>query len=218
MKPCIPLTANLFPVRQDSKRKMSQYKSPKSGLRLPTIVLFLAIFCFSCQKEIQFEKVDELQNSTPIELVNPGFEQWLYGWQIATDYRGRFGFTIESLAERTGQFHLNFYVTQPSHYPTAFQETPWDGKFYQTVTKLEDGRYTFRAYADAVGHGMYLWASSGGREFKTPIKSSNVELNSLDFEVKGGEAKVGFICIGAGGDQPLAPYFHADDCELRKYE
>jgi hypothetical protein len=61
---------------------------------------------------------------------------------------------------------------------------------------------------------MYLWADGGAGEQNVLIKSNVSELNTLDFEVKGGVAKIGFICIDANGPQHLAPYFHADDAEL----
>ena len=173
--------------------------------------LFVVLFATSCQKEINAE-FDPIQ----ITLVNPGFEDSLSGWQIETDYNGFYGFSALDLVVRSGKLGLNFYASQPHHFPGAGQETPWNGKIYQTITDLKDGHYSFTAFADAVGDGMYLWAHGGDQEVTLQIKSQIIELNKLDFTVHGGEAKVGFICIDAKGDEHLAPYFHADDLELWK--
>jgi hypothetical protein len=67
-----------------------------------------------------------------------------------------------------------------------------------------------------VGNGMYLWADGGGGEAKALIKSDVTELNTLEFDVKGGVAKFGFNCINANGPQPSAPNFQADDAALLK--
>lgn len=171
----------------------------------------LAFFITSCQKEIKMD-FDPVQ----VDIINPGFEDSLNGWEIETDYRGIYGFTALDLVVRTGKLALNFYASQPHHFQNAGQETPWNGKIYQTITGLKDGRYTFKVYADAVGHGMYLWAHGGDQEVKMPIKPNTLELHTLDFEVQGGQARIGFICIDAGGDEQYAPYFHADDLELWK--
>ncbi len=151
-----------------------------------------------------------------ITIQNPGFEDSLKFWKKETAYRGRDGFTASEDAVRTGKLGLNFYAAQPDHWPDAPQETPWNGKIYQTVKGLADGVYTFKIYADAVGNGMYLWADGGTGEVKVLIKSDVNEINTLDFEVKGGVAKFGFICINADGPQLYAPYFHGDDAELWK--
>jgi hypothetical protein len=156
------------------------------------------------------------QDTTPvqIQIINPGFEDSLTGWQIETDYLGRYGFSSNQKAARTGTFGLNFYAPQQGHFPGAPQETPWNGKIFQTITGLEDGTYTFRVYADAVGEGMYLWANGGEGDVTIKINSDTNELNTLDFVVTGGVAQIGFICIDADGTENLAPYFHADDVEL----
>lgn len=172
-------------------------------------IVFLSFV--SCQKESA--KVPAAQ----IALVNPGFEDGLTAWKIETAYTGGAGFTSSKDAVRSGNAGLNFYAAQSFHYAGAPQETPWNGKIYQTVSGLTDGNYTFKIYADAVGTGMYLWANGGEQEVKTPIKSAvKGELNTLDFTVKGGVARIGFICIDANGlqTQLYAPYFHADDAEL----
>lgn len=151
-----------------------------------------------------------------IAIQNAGFEDSLRFWKKETAYKGKNGFRASKDAVRTGKLGLNFYAAQPHHFAGAKEETPWNGKIYQTVNGLEDGRYTFKIYADAVGHGMYLWADGGAGEAKVLIKSDKSEINTLDFEVKGGVAKFGFICINANGPQTYAPYFHADDAELLK--
>lgn len=149
-----------------------------------------------------------------ITIKNAGFEDSLAYWKTETAYRGRNGFKASADAVRTGNLGLNFYASQPDHFQYAKQETPWNGKIYQTRKGLKDGIYIFKVYADAVGNGMYLWADGGAGEANVLIKSDINEINTLEFEVKGGIAKFGFICIDAGGSQHYAPYFHADDVEL----
>ena len=202
---------------------------------------FIAFFCLSvffvaCQKEASLDTGKQPQPPAPIDtttqttplpdttqtlpepvsiiIQNPGFESGLKFWKKETAYTGRYGFTASKDAVRTGSLGLNFYASQKTHWVGAPQETPWNGKIYQTVQGLEDGRYTFQVYADAVGSGMYLWADGGNGEVKVLINSESNELNTLDFEVKGGVAMFGFICIDANGPEKYAPYFHADDAEL----
>ena len=178
-----------------------------------TLSAFL-ILATSCQKS------NNTPDTTPVPvqvaIVNNGFESNLSNWKIETDYTGAFGFKADTGAKRSGSFGLDFYAAQPAHWTGAPQETPWNGSIYQTVSGLKDGTYTFKAYADAVGDGMYLWAQ-GDPEVpgsKVKIKSEVNELNTMDFVVKGGIAKIGFICVNAGGAASFAPYFHADDLEL----
>ena len=166
----------------------------------------------SCQKSTTAPESKPVQ----VALANNGFESQLDNWKVETDYKGPYGFSADTAARRSGGFGLNFYAAQATHWAGAPQETPWNGSIYQTVSGLKDGTYTFKAYADAVGDGMYLWAQ-GDPEVpgsKVKIKSETSELNSVDFVVKGGTAKIGFICVDAGGTAVFAPYFHADDLEL----
>lgn len=172
---------------------------------------FITAFGISCQKDIN---EDLFPPPGKIILINAGFEDKLNGWTIETGYQGFFGFSSSKDAVRNGVYGLNFYAPQPSHYTGAPQETPWNGKIYQIITGLKDGNYTFKTYADGVGSGMYLWANGGGPDVKVAIKSSVSEINIIDFVVTGGTAKIGFICINAGGTAPYAPYFHADDVDL----
>lgn len=168
----------------------------------------IAIFMLSCQKEI----TESL--STPITIINPGFEDSLTGWTIQTDYRGAYGFSSNKDAAITGSYGLNFYASQLEHWAGAPQETPWNGKIYQTITGLKDGSYSYIVNADAVGKGMYLWANGGEQDVIIKIKSQVNELNVLDFVVVGGIAKIGFTCIDADGEETFAPYFHADNVQL----
>lgn len=208
----------------------------KTNHTLLGIVCLLVIGATACQKEQSIEvntppitqpPVDTAQTSTPapdttkpapqpvsIAIKNPSFEDSLHFWKKETAYRGKYGFRLDTSIARTGRLGLNFYAAQSTHWRGAPQETPWNGKLYQTVKGLQDGLYSFTIYADAVGTGMYLWADGGTGEVKVAIKSDVSELNTLDFEVKGGVAKFGFICINADGPQKYAPYFHADDAEL----
>lgn len=173
------------------------------------LILLFVLLISSCQKGTDNPKAAQ------ITIVNPGFEDSLKGWKIESAYVGIYGFQAIPDAKRTGKNGLNFYAAQSSHYPGAPQETPWNGKVYQTITGLKDGTYTFKIYADAVGNGMYLWANGGGGDVKLKINSNVNELNTIDFVVTGGTGKFGFICIDANGNEaPLSPYFHADDAEL----
>ena len=172
-------------------------------------ILLFVLSITSCQKSTDNPK------AVQITIINPGFEDSLKGWKIESAYVGIYGFQAIPDARRTGKNGLNFYAAQSSHYPGAPQETPWNGKIYQTITGLQDGTYTFKIYADAVGNGMYLWANGGGGDVKVKINSNVNELNTIDFIVTGGIGKFGFICIDANGNEaPLSPYFHADDAEL----
>lgn len=203
--------------------------------RIAIALLFgLGFFALACQKEVSLEtgalppplplpQPDTAVITQPVvqpvahTLKNPSFEDSLRYWKIATKYRGRNGFKARGYAAHTGKLGLSFYAAQRHHYNGAKQETPWNGKIYKRVPKLKDGRYTFRIWASAVGDGMYLWANGGAGEVTTPIRSSEPELHTLDFEVKGGVAEFGFICIDAGGTERFAPYFEADDAEFLKY-
>jgi hypothetical protein len=176
------------------------------------ILCAISIFATSCQKN------NTTAETTPVQvaIVNNGFESKLDSWKVETDYKGDYGFSADTGARHSGTYGLNFYAAQAAHWTGAPQETPWNGSIYQTVSGLKDGTYTFKAYADAVGDGMYLWAQ-GDPEVpgsKLKIKSEKSELNTMDFVVKGGIAKIGFICVNAGGAGVYAPYFHADDLEL----
>lgn len=168
----------------------------------------MAVLTLSCQKEI----TETL--SAPITVLNPGFEDSLYAWTIQTDYTGIYGFSSNKDAATTGSYGLNFYAAQLEHWPGAPQETPWNGKIYQTFTGLKDGSYSYMVNADAVGEGMYLWANGGEQDVIVKIKSDVNELNTLDFVVVGGTAKIGFACINADGEAMFAPYFHADNVQL----
>jgi hypothetical protein len=216
----------------------------KLNRALAGLLSLLLFFTIACQKEISIElgKLPVIQpkpvdsSHTPpkdtattpppdttapaqpvlIAIQNPSFEESFKFWKKETAYRGKYGFRLDTSVAITGRLGLNFYAAQSTHWAGAPQETPWNGKIYQTVMGLKDGRYTFRIWAEAVGNGMYLWADGGAGEVKVLIKSDVYELNTLDFEVKGGVAKFGFICINADGPQEYAPYFHADDAELVK--
>lgn len=198
-----------------------------------SLLTLAAFFIVACQKEISSETgalprvpvTDTVQSSQPappppvtvIDIKNASFEDSLHSWKRVTTYKGNNGFKARGYAAHTGKLGLSFYAAQPQHYNGAKQETPWNGQIYQTVKGLKDGHYSFRIYAGAVGNGMYLWADGGAGEAKVLIHSDDVnELNVLDFDVKGGVAKFGFICINAGGPQRFAPYFQADDAELVK--
>jgi hypothetical protein len=181
----------------------------KSTLFFSSLLILLVLSAVSCQKS------SPNPTAVQITVINPGFEDSLKGWKIESAYVGIYGFQSSVDAVRTGKYGLNFYAAQSSHYPGAPQETPWNGKIYQTITGLTDGTYTFKVHADAVGTGMYLWANGGGADVKVNIHSNVNELNTIDFVVTGGTAKFGFICIDANGNEaPLSPYFHADDVEL----
>src|ERR1700712_2815082 len=101
-----------------------------------SLVILFFISVTSCQKSSDNAK------AVQITVVNPGFEDSLKGWTIETAYVGIYGFQSSVDAVTTGKYGLNFYAAQTSHYPGAPQETPWNGKIYQTITGLKDGTYT----------------------------------------------------------------------------
>jgi hypothetical protein len=179
---------------------------------------FLSFICaiLLCATACQKNNSNPATPPAQIPVVNSGFESKLDSWKIESDYKGVYGFTADTGARRSGLLGLNFYAAQSTHWVGAPQETPWNGTIYQIVSGLKDGSYTFKAYADAVGDGMFLWAQGDPEQpgVKVKIKSDQNELNSVDFVVKGGIAKIGFICVNAGGTATYAPYFHADDIEL----
>ena len=201
--------------------------------RIVLVLLCLTvIFTTACEKEVSAEfgklppiSAPDTAHNTPappppmvsITIKNASFEDSLHSWKKETTYKGNNGFKARGYAARTGKLGLSFYASQRQHYNGAKQETPWNGKFYQTVKGLKDGQYRFQIYAGAVGEGMYLWADGGAGEAKVLIHSADfTELNTLDFEVKGGVAKFGFACINADGAERFAPYFQADDAALLK--
>ncbi|MEO6930152.1 MAG: hypothetical protein ABI151_00915, partial [Chitinophagaceae bacterium] len=94
------------------------------------------------------------------------------------------------------------------------QETPWNGRIYQTVTGLKNGNYKMKLYGLAQGTGMYIYANGNGTEVKVKFRTDQIEFYEVDFTVTGGTAKIGFVCIDAGGTQPYAPYFFVDEIEL----
>jgi hypothetical protein len=182
----------------------------------PKNLSFFIGACLMLATACQKSNSDPASTPTQIPIVNNGFENFLDNWKVESDYVGLFGFSSDTSAKRSGSRGLNFYAAQSTHYVGAPQETPWNGTIYQTISGLKDGTYTFKAYADAVGDGMFLWAQGDPEQpgAKLKIKSEVSELNTMDFVVKGGIAKVGFICVNAGGTAAFAPYFHADDIEL----
>lgn len=197
------------------------------------LACFALLFFASCQKEVSLETgslppdivvaTPDTATSTPatqlveIKLRNPSFEDSLHNWTRETTYKGRNGFKARGYAAHNGALGLSFYASQPQHFTGAREETPWNGKIYQTKKNLKDGQYRFQIYAGAVGNGMYLWADGGAGEVKQQIHSDDPsELNVIEFTVKGGVAKVGLICIDANGPQRFAPYFQADDAALFK--
>jgi hypothetical protein len=157
----------------------------------------------SCQKDSSDHKI-------PDELKNPGFENSLDGWQVGTSG----GFTSSAAAAKSGQYGLKFYA--PS--------TPWNANIFQALKNLPDGNYAFSVYGKASGLGMYLWAD-GGSEIVTasiqkafPDSTYPLPLNTLNFTVTGGVAKIGFICINASADTAQQPttILEAESAALNK--
>ena len=181
-----------------------------------------ALFCLvilslvGCQK-----KVDEVPKPEPptvpvkINLTNPGFESPLSsGWTIETTYKGQYGFRQDTAAKLQGSYGLSFYAAQPNHYPGNPQETPWNGRIYQSLQNLKNGKYIFTVYGAAIGNGMYVYANGGKDDYKLAFRTDQVERYQLEFEVTNGTAKVGLLCIDAGGPQMYAPFFRVDELEL----
>lgn len=175
----------------------------------------IALSFAACQK-----KIDEPAPVVPvvpekITITNPGFESGLTGWKIETAYTGIYGFHQDSAAKFGGSYGLSFYAAQPYHYPGNPQETPWNGRIYQTVTGLKNGNYKLKLLGLAQGTGMYVYANgASAADTKLAFRTDQVERYELDFTVTGGTAKFGFVCIDAGGTQPFAPYFFVDEVEL----
>src|ERR1043165_9825896 len=171
-----------------------------------------ALSLIACQRKIEEQEPDVPRVPEKIGLVNPGFESSLAtGWKIETAYTGQFGFKQDTSAKIVGNYGLSFYAAQPSHWPGNPQETPWNGKIYQTVTGLRKGTYTVKAYGLALGTGMYFYANGGGSDVKTTFRTDQIEAYQFDIDVTAaGILKFGLTCIDAGGPQMWAPYFHAD--------
>ena len=156
-----------------------------------------ALFCLvilslvGCQK-----KVDEVPKPEPptvpvkINLTNPGFESPLSsGWTIETTYKGQYGFRQDTAAKLQGSYGLSFYAAQPNHYPGNPQETPWNGRIYQSLQNLKNGKYIFTVYGAAIGNGMYVYANGGKDDYKLAFRTDQVERYQLEFEVTNGTAK-----------------------------
>lgn len=162
----------------------------KSTKTVASLSLLLALLS-SCQKEIS-------EQSLPGQLENSSFENSLDDWEVETQG----GFTTSPVAVKSGKSGLQFMAPSEA----------WSGKIYQIVQNLTDGKYTFTVHAKAAGSGMYLWADGGSGAVTVPINQAHLDsayslpLNTLNFEVTGGVAKVGFICIETSSNiaQPSA--------------
>lgn len=191
----------------------------------------------SCQKEVSFECIDgkctlDTSIKTPIDttitdslsqfpkqipLNNAGFENDLDWWQVEYPGEGSANNFFVNVDRVTKDHYLNFYATQPSHYNGAPEETPFWGDVMQTVNDLPAGHYVFKAIGGATGEEMYIYvlALSETGEWKEPLKYGDTSQNEVEFDLTApGSVNVGFNCLGAKGDQPLAPYFHIFSTEL----
>ena len=169
----------------------------------------------ACQKKVDEQTPDLPTEPAKITIANPGFESGLTGWTIETAYKGEFGFKSDSTAKLYGKYGLSFYAAQPNHWPGNPQETPWNGRIYQTVTGLKKGTYTVKLVGLAMGTGMYAYANGGGSDVKVAFRSDVWENYEFAIDVTAtGTVKFGVLCIDAGGPQMWAPYINADDFEL----
>lgn len=156
-------------------------------MKTSVVAVCISLMAFaSCQKD-----TNEPNPVSAGELTNGGFESYLDGWSI----ENRQSFSASSQAAKTGKAGLYFVSAT----------TPTDAKIYQTVNNLADGDYTFSVYAEGSGSGMYLWADGGNGEIKVPIPQAMdtahaMPLSKIDFTVKGGVAKFGFISMAAVKD------------------
>ena len=198
--------------------------------------LLVLIIASSCKKQVGADN-----SPKSISIRNSGFES-ISGWTRDSSYFinnagdtikyiGLWGFRLLDSArlgdEPDNYLGLNFYVPQPGHTSDTIpnwvppDQTPFSGRFYQTVS-VKDGNYTVQCRAEKLGDGMYLWADGGAGEVKKELTTRlptepSWQINSLNFTVKGGKARIGFKCINADANAQLlhnAPYFHADNMEL----
>jgi hypothetical protein len=176
----------------------------------------ILISLIACQKKVDEQPPDVPTVPTKVTLSNPGFESNLStGWKIETAYTGMYGFKQDTAAKIAGNYGLSFYAAQPNHWPGNPQETPWNGKIYQTVNGLKKGTYTIKLLGLALGTGMFIYANGGGSDVKISFRTDQIEAYQFDVDVTAaGTLNFGCICINAGGAQMWAPYFHADEFEL----
>jgi PKD repeat protein len=171
-------------------------------------------------------RVPKLNVPEMITIANPSFEldpkdsYVVTGWDpVKESYPGSPGWGGFFIAERpkTGTRGLLFWTPSVDPGNGHKFELAYVGSVTQTITGLEDGHYTFKVWINSTDmEGMFLIANGGGADVKKAVGTNNGYTQlSVDFEVVGGKAKIGFLMDRPNdiGDN-WSPNFEADDAEL----
>ncbi|GEP96866.1 PKD domain-containing protein [Chitinophaga cymbidii] len=171
-------------------------------------------------------RVPKLTAPEMIAIANPGFEMdpkdsyVVTGWEpVKVSYPGSPGWGGFFIAERpkTGTRCLLFWTPSVDPGNGHTYELAYIGSVTQQVTGLEDGKYTFKVWINSTDmEGMYLVANGGEGDVKKAVGNNNGYTQlSIDFNVVGGTARIGFLMDrpNDAGDN-WSPNFEADDAEL----
>lgn len=171
-------------------------------------------------------RVPKLTAPEMITIANPSFEldpkdsYVVTGWDpVKVSYPGSPGWGGFFIAERpkTGTRGLLFWTPSTDPGNGHKYELAYVGSVTQTITGLEDGKYTFKVWINSQDmEGMFLIANGGSADVKKAVGNNNGYTQlSVDFNVVGGKAKIGFLMDRPNdiGDN-WSPNFEADDAEL----
>lgn len=167
-------------------------------------------------------RVPKLTVPEIITIANPGFEldpkdsYVITGWNpVKVSYPGSPGWGGFFISEKphTGTRALEFWT--PAN-PANTHDLAYVGSVTQTISGLEDGKYTFKIWINGQGmQNMFLSANGGEADVKKAVnETAGFTQLSLDFNVVGGVAKIG-VLMDRPQDLLVAPRaFLADDAEL----
>ncbi|GGC12533.1 hypothetical protein GCM10011386_00210 [Parapedobacter defluvii] len=171
-------------------------------------------------------RVPKLTEPEKLDIVNPSFEldpkdsYVITGWDpVVNNYPGSPGWGGFFIAEipKTGTRCLLFWTPSVDSGNGHTHELAYQGSVTQTIGGLEDGKYSFRAWVYSKDmEGMSLLANGGGEDIIKEVGTNDGYTQlSLDFEVVGGVAKIGFLMNRPEdiGDN-WSPVFQVDDAEL----
>ena len=171
-------------------------------------------------------RVPKLTVPEMVPIANPSFEldpkdsYVITGWDpVKESYPGSPGWGGFFIAEqpKTGTRGLLFWTPSADAGNGHTFELAYVGSVTQTITGLEDGKYTFKVWINSNDmEGMSLIANGGGADVKKAVGNNNGYTQlSVDFNVVGGKAKIGFLMDRPNdtGDN-WSPNFEADDAEL----